>query len=211
MAEIKFACPQCKQRVACDSGYVGSQINCPSCQRSIIVPPAATAAAAPAEDFIQIKKSTLLTAALIALGILFLAGAGWGVFLLLAGSKTIAFRAYVDGSDVVKLRGKEFWIEHLTWQQPDKISVNGKIWKPVWNSDATPTMPAWNDNRTEPFRLSRAFNPGNPKKIRLTKLAGRGNIVIAEKPSSTNDQTLSVRVDDGPMAGADWYEFTVSW
>ena len=47
MAEFKFACPQCGQHILCDTSYSGSQINCPSCQQSIIVPPAAHSAAAP--------------------------------------------------------------------------------------------------------------------------------------------------------------------
>lgn len=211
MAEIKFSCPQCKQGVVCDSSYAGLQINCPACQKPIVVPSARSAAAAPADDYIHIKKSALRSAALTVLVVLLLAAAGWGAYSFLAGAKTITFRAYVDGTDVVKLHGKELWIEHLTWQQPDKISINGKGWKPVWNSDSTPTMPTWNNNRTETYRLSRAFNPGNPRKIQLTKLAGRGEIVIAEKPSSSNNQTLGIRVDDGPAGGADWYEFKVSW
>jgi transcription elongation factor Elf1 len=31
MAEFKFSCPQCGQRIQCDAGYAAAQINCPSC------------------------------------------------------------------------------------------------------------------------------------------------------------------------------------
>src|SRR5512135_3220881 len=47
MADFKFSCPQCGQHIQCDTGYAGSQINCPSCQKTILVPPAPQSAAAP--------------------------------------------------------------------------------------------------------------------------------------------------------------------
>ncbi len=47
MAEFKFSCPQCNQRIACDVSYSGMQINCPSCQKLIVVPEAPGSAAPP--------------------------------------------------------------------------------------------------------------------------------------------------------------------
>ena len=38
MPEFKFFCPNCGQHIQCDSRYVGSQINCPSCKQTIDVP-----------------------------------------------------------------------------------------------------------------------------------------------------------------------------
>jgi len=43
MAEFKFSCPLCNQRIQCDTGYAGMQINCPSCNKAIIVPHSAAA------------------------------------------------------------------------------------------------------------------------------------------------------------------------
>lgn len=40
MAEFKFSCPHCGQHIQCDPGYAGMQINCPACQKAIIVPQA---------------------------------------------------------------------------------------------------------------------------------------------------------------------------
>jgi outer membrane lipoprotein-sorting protein len=48
MPEFKFSCPQCGQRIECDTAYAGAQINCPSCQQAIIVPQAAAPAVPPA-------------------------------------------------------------------------------------------------------------------------------------------------------------------
>jgi DNA-directed RNA polymerase subunit RPC12/RpoP len=38
MAEFKFLCPRCSQNIQCDTGYAGTQINCPSCKHLIVVP-----------------------------------------------------------------------------------------------------------------------------------------------------------------------------
>jgi outer membrane lipoprotein-sorting protein len=47
MAEFKFSCPQCAQHIQCDTGYAGAQINCPTCNHSIVVPQPPPSAAAP--------------------------------------------------------------------------------------------------------------------------------------------------------------------
>jgi hypothetical protein len=47
MAEFKFSCPQCGQQIQCDAGYAGTQINCPACQQSIVVPQTLQAAPTP--------------------------------------------------------------------------------------------------------------------------------------------------------------------
>ncbi len=213
MADFKFSCPQCHQNILCDTAYAGRQINCPSCQRLIVVPSSAAIGVAPAgtDGVMQIKKTTLRTAALILLAVLLLTGIGWGAFYFWQSSHKVTFRAYVDGSEMVKLRGNELWIEHLTWQLPAKISVNGKNWEPTWDEDSSPNFPSWQNNNSAHYKISTTFHPGNPKSIKITKVAGRGVIRIAQKPLPTNEQTLGILVDDGPQGGADWYEFTVSW
>ena len=40
MSEFKFACPVCGQHITADSGNTGSQLECPTCYRKIIVPQA---------------------------------------------------------------------------------------------------------------------------------------------------------------------------
>ena len=48
MSDFKFNCPACGQKIACDTGYSGAQIACPSCQKTLTVPAApAGATAAP--------------------------------------------------------------------------------------------------------------------------------------------------------------------
>jgi outer membrane lipoprotein-sorting protein len=38
MSEFKFSCPHCDQHIAAPVGYAGAQINCPACQKLIVVP-----------------------------------------------------------------------------------------------------------------------------------------------------------------------------
>jgi len=38
MAEYKFSCPRCGQHLECAVGSIGAQIDCPSCEQSIIIP-----------------------------------------------------------------------------------------------------------------------------------------------------------------------------
>jgi hypothetical protein len=40
MSEFKFSCPNCQQNIQATSEYSGHQINCPSCQTLLVVPPA---------------------------------------------------------------------------------------------------------------------------------------------------------------------------
>jgi hypothetical protein len=201
MNEFTFPCPQCKQRIQCDAGYVGTQISCPVCQKEIIVPPIPPpTAAGTGERVIQTKTSTLRAVAMLGASVL-LAG---GIILLaihfFAGPKNLTFKAFVDGVDVVKLSGKNLWIEHLFDQLPSRMSINGKKWNPVWDK-----------NTSASYELKQVFKPHNPESVRLTKHTGRGSISIMEMPTAENGGTLAIRVDDGGIGGADWYEFTVSW
>ncbi len=67
MADFKFSCPQCGQKILCDTRYAGSQINCPSCRQPVVVPQP-QAAATPVGRAVQFKasKSSALRNILIA-------------------------------------------------------------------------------------------------------------------------------------------------
>jgi DNA-directed RNA polymerase subunit RPC12/RpoP len=200
MAEFKFSCPQCRQQIQCDSTYVGSQINCPLCRQTIIFPPVTPSAAPPGERIFQIKASTLQTLAILGLSVLLAAGIVLLTVHLLAGPKTVTFKAFVDGVDVVKLSGKNLWVEHQDDQLPSRMSINGKKWNPVWDK-----------NTSASYVLKPVFKPHDPERVRLTKCTGRGSLSIVEKPTAENGGTLAIKVDDGGIGGADWYEFTVLW
>jgi len=113
----------------------------------------------------------------------------------------LAFRAVVDGSDVVKVSGDQLWIEHEEFQQPTQIFINGKPWHPVWT-----------DKVSAPFQgLRPAFSPRDSMKVKLTQLKGRGSVSIIQLPATANEQTLAFRIDDNSQGGADTYQISVSW
>jgi hypothetical protein len=60
MSELKFYCPRCNQKIVCDELLSGQQVQCPSCQVTLMVPQAQSAAAspppAPAPDPIPVAR-----------------------------------------------------------------------------------------------------------------------------------------------------------
>jgi hypothetical protein len=159
-----------------------------------------TTVAPSGERVIQIKVSTLRRTAIIGLCILLAVAIVGAPFYFLAGTRKMTFKAYVDGTDVIKLCGYSVWIEHQTWQLPNKITVNGKKWAAQWNGSTS-----------APYQLGWGFNQPRSENIKLTKLIGRGTITIMEMPTPENQESLSIQMDDGSFGGADWYEFVVSW
>jgi len=208
MPEFRFSCPLCKQLIECDTGYAGSRINCPSCQKSVVVPPPNAPAG---EPMLQIKTSTLKKAGAISLCALFLVGVAAAGIHFLGGPRSVTFRAFVDGTDVIKLSGKRLWIEHRDFERPIKMTVRGQPWEPVWGSAPNESSPDSTGNLTEAYPLPAAFKPRSPNAVKVSKRLGRGTVSIIDLPKPSNDQTVAILVDDGPMGGADTYEFTVSW
>jgi nitrous oxide reductase accessory protein NosL len=114
----------------------------------------------------------------------------------------MTMRVFIDGDDVVKLSGNRLWLEHETFKIPEKpIALNGMAWTPTWKDNVSSTFEGINP----------AFKPRDPKDIRISKQAGRGEVAIVQMPSSENNGTLAFRISDGDFPGADWYEITVSW
>jgi hypothetical protein len=78
MAEFKFPCPQCGQNIQCDMSYSGAQINCPTCQKAIVVPQAPRSGAA--QPAVPAKSRTWRNVLVIAASVIVLAGlviGGW--------------------------------------------------------------------------------------------------------------------------------------
>ena len=140
----------------------------------------------------RIFRLTTLTLLGIA-GLVFVSGCG--------KPHVLAFRAVVDGSDVVKVSGSQLWIEHEDFELPTQIFINGKLWHPVWNNKVSAPLQD----------LSPAFHPRDPMKVKLTQLKGRGPVSIIQLPTSANNQTLAFRMDDNQWGGADTYQISVSW
>jgi DNA-directed RNA polymerase subunit RPC12/RpoP len=76
MAEFKFPCPRCGQNIQCDTGYSGTQINCPVCQQPIVVPQTARSGAAPRP--VTEKSRAMRNVLIVAAAVVVLAGLGLG-------------------------------------------------------------------------------------------------------------------------------------
>jgi len=76
MAEFKFPCPRCGQNIQCDTGYSGTQINCPVCQQPIVVPQTARSGAAPRP--VTEKSRAIRNVLIVAAAVVVLAGLGLG-------------------------------------------------------------------------------------------------------------------------------------
>ena len=132
-----------------------------------------------------------------------------GIQLWATPHGSVQIKAFIDGSDTIKIRGDELWYEHHKYDLPGKWQnrfdeptfINDMAWKPEWNGLIS--------NRF------RDFSPALPKKtideITLTKLQGRGNVDITARPNKENDYTLSIYIDDNQYGGAVWYEIKIEW
>ncbi|MBN2270025.1 MAG: right-handed parallel beta-helix repeat-containing protein [Sedimentisphaerales bacterium] len=123
-------------------------------------------------------------------------------------------RAFIDGSDYIKIRGDSLWYQHKTWDLPGKwrdrgrnithdepTYINGNSW-----------MPEWEDRISKPYRLPQTALPlETSDSIECMKIAGRGSVSVTETPKPENDYTLSIFLDDSRYNAAQWYEFAVRW
>jgi len=122
---------------------------------------------------------------------------------------SIQIRAFIDGSDTIKIRDSQLWYQHHNYDLPGKWQnrfdeptyINGKAWNPQWNGS-----------------ISKPFGdlfPPLPNKtideVKVTKSQGRGDVSIIEKPNIENDYTLSLYFNDDRYDGAEWYEIKVEW
>lgn len=121
----------------------------------------------------------------------------------------LRIRAFIDGSDTIKILGNELWYQHHDFDLPGKWKgeydeptyINGRAWKPRWNDSVSkPYQNLWPP-------LPEVANEA----IQLTKEAGRGEVSITETPSAENDYTLSIYFDDNEPGGAEWYEIVIEW
>jgi RNA polymerase sigma factor (sigma-70 family) len=118
----------------------------------------------------------------------------------MAGTNVLMINAFVDGSDVIKVSNNKLRIEHLEYKVPENIVINGNTWTPNWDTN----------NNAVYKGLSPVFDPSNPQKIRVTKLAGRGDVGITQWPSPKNHETLGLWIYDY-QPGAGQYELQISW
>lgn len=124
-----------------------------------------------------------------------------------SSGRELRIRAFIDGSDVVKVRDNELWYMHKSDALPGKWDGNNKptyVNKKEWT-------PEWEGNTSRPFEsVQPPFVPKVGTKVAIIHTYGRGKASIVEQPNEKNNQTLSIQLDD-PDGGADWLEVVVRW
>lgn len=116
---------------------------------------------------------------------LLLAGAG----ALAAGEPSSGFGSYnfvwegrVDGSDYLFIRGDSVWVRHL---------------------EARPVEDARYSFRTT--------LPARAQMVQMDVQQGRGRVSVEEQPSSRNNYTLKILLDDTQRNGSDMYRLGLRW
>jgi ribosomal protein S27E len=131
MSEFKFSCPQCSQHIQCDTGYVGKQINCPICQRVIVVPQSPRAGVPAASPPVAMKSRILRNVLVITAVVLVLAGLIVGFFF--RSNVRIVSAVYGSGSNFEDV---SYRVSNLVHQRSEFNA------QPAWLK-ADPT-PGWN-------------------------------------------------------------------
>ena len=119
-----------------------------------------------------------------------------GALVLVCGSEALAsgalarpvaeerfqWRGQVDGVDEILIRGGSVQVRHLEA-------------KPIQRQEHrfTAPLPEWDVD------------------LELDKIEGRGDVRLIEEPSSWNDYTAVVRIDDSDEIGDGYYEFELTW
>jgi hypothetical protein len=99
-----------------------------------------------------------------------------------ASEERFQWRGQVDGIDEILIRGGAVRVRHLEA-------------KPIQRQDYrfTAPLPEWDTD------------------LELHKIEGRGDVRLIEEPSSRNDYTAVVRIDDSDKMGDSYYEFELTW
>jgi len=105
-----------------------------------------------------------------------------GAFATTVAEERFQWRGQVDGTDEILIRGREVRVRHIAA-------------KPIQRQDYrfTAPLPEWDVD------------------LQLFKIEGRGEVRLVEEPSSWNDYTAVVRIDDEKHLGDSYYEFELTW
>ncbi len=195
MAEFKFACPVCGQHITADSTNSGSQIECPTCFRRLIVPQAPAsgqsnlilsaveAAGRPATGVGRKKRRTSVArGSLIGTGVLllFLCGVAAGIY----GFRHRIYRIH----DPAEARtGK-----------PDHDVPTNIAWTLDLRQEQFPAMPASGRIHGKPFVCEKATFRGGALSLRGEDYLGVSIFLYARDAEQLSGKTIEVKPDRKP-------------
>jgi hypothetical protein len=123
----------------------------------------------------------------------------------------LSIRAYIDGYSQLVIQGNNVHWHHIGAAAPGRLDfvneptyLNRTAWYPTWPDIPDAENRDCNCDSTT-FSGLRSALPKNQGFV-LNVIQARNSVYISQQPSADNDYTLVVDFDDGPPAGAEWYE-----
>ncbi|MCE5228374.1 hypothetical protein LLG95_02095 [bacterium] len=153
-------------------------------------------------------------------------GADWYDVIIHNGKQQIQVRAFIDGSDCLKIQGNKVWWQHRRYNLPGKWQgadeptyINGEQWMPSWDESLVNNHGAlaggMRENENRQFSDKLTIKNPLPREandnIRLKINKGRGKVTIDQYPNQSNGYTLSVLFDDDSIGGADLYDVLIEY
>lgn len=127
-------------------------------------------------------------------------------------------RAYIDGRSQLIIQGNTVYWHHLDFEAPGRWEYGGGSKPTYLNQDAwEPTWPDIPDATNQDCNCDSSSYEGIPnlaktgQAVWLDVIQGRGAVYIIQQPSTTNNYTLIVELDDNPFDGAAWYEVDLGY
>lgn len=118
-------------------------------------------------------------------------------------TRKIVFKAMVDAGDNVVIQGGKLHIEHIDWEKPKDISINGIKWTPNWDGKKSDEFVGF----APPLA---PFAGANVTVKQTKKVKKNGGVKVIEPPTETNGQKLVVHLQD-EGSGASEFEVHITW
>lgn len=129
-----------------------------------------------------------------------------------SGRLALTVRVWIDGSDLVKVRGDKVWFEHINHALPgtwagatdrtgnEPTLVNGVEW-----------IPEWDGRISNAYTVDGGIWPLDVWHVSFIEVSARGRVFVVEQASEDNDYTFALMLDDDQHSGAAWYEIQLLW
>ncbi|EDY16291.1 hypothetical protein CfE428DRAFT_6194 [Chthoniobacter flavus Ellin428] len=114
----------------------------------------------------------------------------------------IVFKGEIDAGDNLIIENGKLHIQHIDWQKPTDISINGVNWAPKWNGNTSDDFTAFNPPLA-PFA-------GAKVTVLRVNMKARSDAKLLEPPTEANGQKLTVHLQD-KGAGASHFEVHIIW
>jgi RNA polymerase sigma factor (sigma-70 family) len=135
-----------------------------------------------------------------------------------AAPVTVTVRALIDGHDHLILKGATAQWRHFEFAAPGRIGgrneatiINGISWTPQWDDSDMDNEVRVDKSMSDRFEQIRPPIPSAPMTVSIQKVRCRGDATIAQQLSAGNDFTTIVDFDDNNIAGAAWYQVTLTF